>query len=803
MGDDHRASSVTIARTWYQGLAVLDQILRLHPALPLLAGLLAGILPVAATSGWGRFPLAAGAGSSWSLLALLLVAMLLRRQPLAVAKFASCLLVGAMGAWLTLHPGRGHLHRELPSGPCGVEMEAVVADPTAAPDAPDWLPNPGLLEVRLRRWRLTADEPWRTARGRLATVLPPASPRLGFGDRIRLTGTCAMPEGARFPGDYDFRRHLLTRGIWRMVYARDCVKLQGPDSTWTLLARNVLRGRDWLLTRLTASCRQEQDRQTLAALLFGCRQGMDAADRQAYAASGTIHIFAISGLHVGIVALLLLWGLRWLPFRVRHLVVPVMLTLYVFTTGCQPAAVRALLMIGLWLVQRAFLRPVASLNAVFLAAWLILLFQPLACLGAGFQFSFVVAGFLVLTWQAGKSWPWLATGGAAWVPARLLTRRRLAVDALRRRFGAGLTACLIAWLASLGVGLAQNGYFAPSAPLANLAVLPLVSALFAVIAGQLLLLPFPVLGAGLGRGIELLLGMIRAIAGHGGLGLQYWLPPSLVGLLLFYLALLAMITASSRRVFFPAAAGLVGIMFYWHVGNLLRPPALLIVHGGGSEVPCLALCPGGGRPPVLVNAPGHSGGARFLRSLLATEGIREIDTLLLPAIRREHVLGGDALLAETPVRRVLLPSSWRHGGQTRSLLQAATAAGVEVEVFPAAQDRQRPGRCREAGLELVIESGSEWQLTWSPSEFTIVIGSHEIAPGRLRLTWQCPGHSPRRLDLVRQNQRNLFRLPLDRRDLTPEPSASSRICRELQNYSRRGQTNPVAGCVIPGGDHGE
>lgn len=741
----------------------LSRFLRLHPAFSLLAGLLAGILPLVSTEAFD------GTVAAWRLTipGVMLLGLGLGlagawRQPeprREMAKLAVGVGLGALTTWLALHPGPRHYHRQLPPGPCGLELEAVVIDVTTVPDGPEWLPNPKLTWVQLARFRLVPDEAWREAVGKLAVKLPLEAPRLGYGDRVFVRGACLMPEAAAFPRDFDFRRYLLTQDSWRVIEASSC-EIRGPPTALRFrLGRWMLDWRDGLLARLTAPLQEVKNRQTLAALFFGCRQGTDWRDLQSFQASGTIHIFGISGLHVGVLAATLLWLMCWLPFRLRHLLLPTILLGYVLSTGFQPAAVRALLMIGIWLLQRALLRPATPLNAVFLAAALILVFQPLACLGAGFQFSFTVAGFLVLAYRSGHAWPELANAGGHWLPARLLTQPGLVASGCRRGLWGGLFACLVAWLASLGVGIAQNGYFVPSAPLANLAMLPAVSWLFMVVAAQTLLLPLPFVGPWVGWVTEFLLELTRFIGEHGAGGNRFWLPPHPVALGLFYLALIVLVTTNRRRIFFVATAGLVGIMLGWHWRDVTRPPAILVLHGGGSQVPGIVFCPGGGRPPLIVNAPGGNGGP-VLRNLLLAEGIGEVDTLLLPGIRREHVLGAESLLGVNGVRRLLLPATYRAGTQARATVKVAAEAGTRVTLMPVDRSQAMPLRHTETGLDFRAVSGSDWRLSWNLAEVAVKVTCHELMPGRQQLEIQLPGRALVRLDLPRQNHRRIIRLPL-------------------------------------------
>lgn len=144
------------------------------------------------------------------------------------------------------------------------------------------------------------------------------------------------------------------------------------------------------------------------ALLLGERADLSPAIREAFATTGVGHLLAVSGLHMGLVALftggLMNWILlrsTWLTLRlpVRKVATLVALTaavLYAAMAGFSPSAVRAMVMVLAF--GSAFLidRPQTPVNALALAAWGLLLAQPLHIFGISFQLSFVAVFFLVL-----------------------------------------------------------------------------------------------------------------------------------------------------------------------------------------------------------------------------------------------------------------------------------------------------------------------------------------------------------------------------------------------------------------------
>jgi len=210
----------------------------------------------------------------------------------------------------------------------------------------------------------------------------------------------------------------------------------------------------------------------LHALLLGYRARLPQDVRQAFRRTGTMHVFAISGLHVGILCAVLVFliGLLRVPRTCRVLVLAPVILLYAFMTGGRASAVRAGVMAVTYLAAPFFGRRADAWSALALAGILILAWRPDQLLDPGFVFSFTaVAGILALVPLA-----------EAWL------QQHLPQDSFRVReqgrgvgvslflWGGRLVAVSVAaWLSTTPLSLYYFGRFTPVALLANLLVVPL------------------------------------------------------------------------------------------------------------------------------------------------------------------------------------------------------------------------------------------------------------------------------------------------------------------------------------------
>ena len=159
----------------------------------------------------------------------------------------------------------------------------------------------------------------------------------------------------------------------------------------------------------------------MRAMLLGERGRMDRNLRESFVASGTVHLFAISGLHVFIVThvFAVLLQLLCLPARVRAAALILAIWFYVLMTGCAPSSLRAGLMASLYCLSGVFGRKGDALVSWAQAFAVIHTISPESLMNVGSVLSFVVMlGLVVWRRVAGKFRNWFATniapGFVAW-----------------------------------------------------------------------------------------------------------------------------------------------------------------------------------------------------------------------------------------------------------------------------------------------------------------------------------------------------------------------------------------------------
>lgn len=407
--------------------------------------------------------------------------------------------------------------------------------------------------------------------GEAAVTLEPEAVRglvLDYGDRVTLEGQAETPPDATNPGAFSWRDYLARRAVYCEMHVKrpGAAILAGAGASNPFL-RLAWRVRQKAVSALQ-SCLPPTAAAVLSGILIGRRTDLSTALTADFVHTGTVHILASAGLHVGIVALWLerLFRKLTLPRKAQALLLIASLLLYALVCGGRPAVVRAALMASLYFGSVLFEREPDGPTAISAAALIILLLQPTALFEPGFQLSFLTIFTLALTMPAWSGF-WHPKVAASIGQPALCRAAEWAID--------GLGLSLLAQLgAAPVVALSYSEVSLSSAP-ANALVVPLLFVLIPLgLLGILAWTFWHSFGAALlaaaGWGITLILGTVR---GLGDLpGSYFALPPPPLPLVLMFYALVYGGTDAVQRFLGrrpvapppaplgPAAAGAAGLV---------------------------------------------------------------------------------------------------------------------------------------------------------------------------------------------------------------------------------------------------
>lgn len=318
------------------------------------------------------------------------------------------------------------------------------------------------------------------------------------GDILRVTAESLPPSSSLVEGMFSQEKWMRDQGLVANLSCLHSEKL-GRSWGWSSLVGAACRVRERLADILMPPGTEADMRsQVLCAMALGEKDRADAMTMDAFRRGGCLHAFAVSGLHVGLVA-----GLLWLLIkfccihpRIGRVILLIGVGLYVIATGLAVPALRAYLMLLALLFGIILRRRASMFNTWCFAALLILLIEPWQLYQAGFQLSFLIYAAICL----GVTY---AMGGRAWfgpddyIPTRIHTRFERAVISAEFTVRGTIIVSLCAWLASLPIVAAQFHVINTGSYLTNIAISPLLPivmffAFMTLIFGQI-----PILGPAL------------------------------------------------------------------------------------------------------------------------------------------------------------------------------------------------------------------------------------------------------------------------------------------------------------------
>lgn len=216
---------------------------------------------------------------------------------------------------------------------------------------------------------------------------------------------------ARNPGDFNYKEYLASIDVYGQLYVDLPNVFEVLDHTADDLGF-LERLRENILNELAQSGLHLEPRSMIEALVLGQRQNIDPEITKSFRDAGVIHILALSGLHVGIILLIL----RWLTRPVLRLrngnwiqsgLVVFLLWCFALMTGLSPSIFRAVTMFSFVAVGMNIKRKASVFHSLTLSAFVLLFVDARLLFQVGFQLSYMAVYSIVLLQPIlTRIWPW-------------------------------------------------------------------------------------------------------------------------------------------------------------------------------------------------------------------------------------------------------------------------------------------------------------------------------------------------------------------------------------------------------------
>lgn len=252
---------------------------------------------------------------------------------------------------------------------------------------------------------LSGDTVWANLQGKVAVNFIKDSNALAlqYGDVLLINTKIETFGEPANPAEFNYKKYQANRNVYYRAFVNEgnWKLLRRDDGNFFFAAVYQLRGK--FLNVIAQYIKDENDFGVATAIMLGYRDYVNADLMQAYSSSGVLHVLSVSGLHVGIMFMMLNFLLGWLDKKGRKYAIGKavfiigFIWVYACLTGLCPSVLRSALMFSMLQAGLAFRRDASIYNILASTALLLMLFNPFIITDVGFQLSYLaVAGIVFL-----------------------------------------------------------------------------------------------------------------------------------------------------------------------------------------------------------------------------------------------------------------------------------------------------------------------------------------------------------------------------------------------------------------------
>ena len=536
---------------------------------------------------------------------------------------------------------------------------------------------------------------WEPAFGAVAASTPGTlTGPLFRGQPVEVTGVVQPPSPPAAEGLFDYRAFLRRKGVYhqfRVERPGDWQVIGGNDRASTLPWAD--RFQRWAQRTLALGLpREDEPLRLLWAMALGWKTAMTDEVAEPFMRSGTMHIFAISGLHIALIAGILVSLLRvvMMPRGVCGVVAIPLLWFYTAATDWQPSAIRSTIMMSIVIAGWSLKRPGDLLNSLAGAALIILVWDPQQLFQASFQLSFVVVLSIGLLLPHFERVGRRLLQSDPLLPAELRPAWQRRLDWLLRFVTTSLATSLAAWLGSLPLVACYFHLLTPVSLLANLVIVPLselalMSNFGSLVCGTWLPWPTELFNHSGWFWMHTMNELSQWFAGLPGAYLYLPAPP-LVVCLVYYALLFGVLTgwllAPNRRRWAALGLGLVVLIGVWPWQQQRGTVRLTVLAVRAGDV--LFIDGPGSTGDLLVDCSDQGGAQSLVKPFLHGQGIERLAGLVLTHGDSRNVGGTEIMHRDFRIRTTVTSGVRFRSPAYQTVVQ-------RLEPAPAAWRRVRPG----------------------------------------------------------------------------------------------------------------
>ena len=224
--------------------------------------------------------------------------------------------------------------------------------------------------------------------------------KLQYGDELLITTKYLPVEPAYNPAEFNFKAWLAAKNIYHQTFINQNHLTKLGVNKGNPIIRYAIEVRQTQVALYRKLIKNDEAFAVASTLVLGYRADLNKDTLLAYSKTGTIHALSVSGMHVGIIYILLNWALFFLQKNkllrlIKLVIIGSIIWYYALLTGFSPSVLRAAIMLTIFILAKYFNRSSNNYNILAFTAFCLLFYNPYLIWNVGFQLSFLAVFGLI------------------------------------------------------------------------------------------------------------------------------------------------------------------------------------------------------------------------------------------------------------------------------------------------------------------------------------------------------------------------------------------------------------------------
>lgn len=241
-----------------------------------------------------------------------------------------------------------------------------------------------------------------------------------YGDELIIAAQYTPIEPPYNPAEFDFKTWLASKNIYHQIFIKQDLVIKTQNNKGNPFIKYTLLLRKKQIDIYQKIIKNNEAFAVASTLILGYRADLSAETLSSYSKTGTIHALSVSGMHVGIIYIVLNLVLSFLDKNrtlrvVKVIAICSLIWFYTLLTGLSPSVLRSAIMLTVYILAKSFNKHVNGYNILAFTAFCLLIYDPLLVWDVGFQLSFLAVLGLIYLHPKIYKWIYFKQKWADWL----------------------------------------------------------------------------------------------------------------------------------------------------------------------------------------------------------------------------------------------------------------------------------------------------------------------------------------------------------------------------------------------------